>query len=89
MPATVTVSAASTVSYGIPRMLQCMIIRVCTAEDCSKVLDWAALAMCCVQEEKDPTAQSALLRRWGRQHHGRTLLSLSALAAMIAAEVCR
>jgi hypothetical protein len=42
-----------------------------------------------LQEEKDPTAQKALLRKWGKLHHGRTVLSLSAFAAMIAAVVAQ
>lgn len=38
-----------------------------------------------LQEEKDPAKLPALQRKWGRLHHGRTFLALSALAAMLAA----
>lgn len=47
------------------------------------------LLMLLPQEEKDPGAQKVLLRKWAKLHHGRTVLSLSAFAAMIAAVVGR
>jgi hypothetical protein len=40
-----------------------------------------------LQEEKDPAKLPALQKKWGRLHHGRTVLALSALAVMLTAVV--
>jgi hypothetical protein len=40
-----------------------------------------------LQEEKDPAKLPALQKNWGRLHHGRTVLALSALAVMLTAVV--
>ena len=53
---------------------------------CCVMLCWSLLSVI-LQEEKDPAKLPALQKKWGRRHHGRTVLALSALAVMLTAVV--